>query len=192
MKYKAVVIGASSGGMEALASILTSLDEDFGLPILIVQHISPHSDGFIIEHLNKLCKLRVKEAEEKEKINFGNVYIAPPNYHLLVERDETLSLSTETKVCYSRPSIDVLFESAAEVYNNKLLGIILTGGNSDGSKGLKRIKELGGITIVQNPEEAEVSAMPKAAIESTEVDYILLLSEIKNKLIELIEDKNEY
>jgi two-component system, chemotaxis family, protein-glutamate methylesterase/glutaminase len=191
MRYNAVVIGASSGGIDAIINILMSLKEGFPVPIVIVQHLSPKSDGYIIEYLNKLSRINVKEAEEKEGILQGNVYIAPPNYHLLIERDRTLSLTVEPKVNYSRPAIDVLFESAADAYNNKLIGIILTGANSDGSKGLKRIKELGGITIVQDPKNAEVDTMPMAAIDVTEVDYILPLNEIGNKLVELIGDGNE-
>ena len=186
MKFKAVVIGASAGGLQAISNILMELEEEFNVPILIAQHLSPHSDNYMVTHLNHLCRLNVKEAEEKEKILPGSVYIAPPNYHMLVEEDETLSLTVEAKVNYSRPSIDVLFDTAADVYRDGLIGVILSGANSDGSKGLKRIKELGGITIVQNPETAETNFMPMAAIAITKVDYILELSEISAKLLELL------
>lgn len=191
MKYTTVVIGASAGGLEAIRTVLMDLGEDFKASILIVQHLSPHSDGYMVRHLNKACRINVKEAEEKEKILPGNAYIAPPNYHLLVEGDETLSLTVEAKVNYARPSIDILFETAADVYGKNLIGIILTGANSDGSKGLKRIKELGGITIVQNPKTAESDSMPSAAVAITMVDYILELSKISTKLIELVGDKND-
>lgn len=191
MKYRAIVIGASAGGMDAVKSILMPLQEEFPVPILIVQHLSPHSDGYMAKHLNELCRINVKEADEKENILPGNVYIAPPNYHLLVEKDETLSLTVDPKVNYSRPSIDILFESAAEVYENELIGIILTGGNGDGSKGLKMIKEFGGLTIVQDPNTAEADFMPKAAIKVVEVDYILSLNKISNKLIKLVGDTND-
>lgn len=191
MKYRAIVIGASAGGMDAIKSILMPLQEEFQVPILIVQHLGPHSDGYMARHLNELCKINVKEADEKEKIIPGNVYIAPSNYHLLVEKDETLSLTVDPKVNYSRPSIDVLFESAAEVYENELIGIILTGGNGDGSKGLKRIKEFGGLAIVQDPRTAEADFMPKAAMKASEVDYILSLNKISNKLIKLVGDTND-
>ncbi len=116
----------------------------------------------MVKHLNDICNINVYEAEEKEKVLPGNAYIAPPNYHLLVEGDETLSLTVEPKVNYARPSIDVLFDSAANVYGSGLIGIILTGANRDGSNGLKRIKELGGITIVQDPRTAKSNAMPMA------------------------------
>lgn len=191
MKYRAIVIGASAGGMDAIKSILMPLQEGFSAPILIVQHLSPHSDGYMAKYLNELCKINVKEADEKEKILPGNAYIAPANYHLLIEKDETLSLTVDPKVNYSRPSIDILFESAAEVYENELIGIILTGGNGDGSKGLKMIKEFGGITIVQDPSTAEADFMPRAAIKASEVDYILSLNKISNKLIKLVGDTND-
>lgn len=191
MKYRAIVIGASAGGMDAIKSILMPLQEGFSAPILIVQHLSPHSDGYMAKYLNELCKINVKEADEKEKILPGNAYIAPANYHLLIEKDETLSLTVDPKVNYSRPSIDILFESAAEVYENELIGIILTGGNGDGSKGLKMIKEFGGITIVQDPSTAEADFMPRAAIKASEVDYILSLNKISNKLIKLMGDTND-
>lgn len=191
MKYRAIVIGASAGGMDAIKSILMPLQEGFSVPILIVQHLSPHSDGYMAKYLNELCKINVKEADEKEKILPGNAYIAPANYHLLIEKDETLSLTVDPKVNYSRPSIDILFESAAEVYENKLIGIILTGGNGDGSKGLKMIKEFGGLTIVQDPSTAEADFMPRAAIKVSEVDYILSLNKISNKLINLVGDAND-
>ena len=191
MKFKAVVIGASAGGFEAIRTILMGLNKGFNAPILIVQHLSSHSDNYMIKLLNEKCRINIKEADEKEKIISGNVYIAPPNYHLLVESDETLSLTVEPKVNYSRPSIDVLFDTAADVYGDSLIGIILTGANSDGSNGLKRIKELGGLTIVQDPKTAVSNSMPMASISTTKVDYILELREISTKLIELVGEKNE-
>ncbi|OOM82083.1 chemotaxis response regulator protein-glutamate methylesterase [Clostridium puniceum] len=189
--YKVIVIGASAGGMEAIKTILMPFGEGFAASILIVQHLSTHSDGYMARYLNERCKINVKEADEKEKIVEGNAYIAPSNYHLLVEKDETLSLTVDPKVNYSRPAIDILFDSAAEVYRDELIGVILTGANSDGSKGLKKIKELGGLTIVQDPSTAEADFMPKAAIKITEVDYILSLNKISNKLIKLVENTNE-
>jgi two-component system chemotaxis response regulator CheB len=191
MKYKAIVIGSSAGGMEALGIIIGALPRKFSAPIIIAQHISPRSDNYMVKYLNDIGKLRVKEADEKEQVAQGTVYIAPPNYHLLVEREGTLSLTVEPRVNYARPSIDVLFESAADAYNDKLVGVILTGANSDGSKGLRKVKEYGGLTIVQDPKTAEVDSMPKAAISTAEVDYILPLNEISKKLIELIGDTNE-
>ena len=128
--------------------------------------------------MSESCKSRVKQADEKEKIVPAMIYIAPPNYHLLVEDDRTFSLSVDELVNFSRPSIDVLFESAADAYGKRLIGIILTGANSDGSNGLKKIKECGGMAIVQDPESSEADTMPRAAIKATKVDYVLPLEEI--------------
>lgn len=176
--YQAVVIGASAGGMKAFQILLKSLPKDFSLPIMVVQHMHPESDEYMINILNQECDLTIKQADEKEPIKPGIVYFAPPNYHLLVETDKTLSLTVNERVCYARPSIDVLFETAAEAYADTLIGIILTGGNYDGSRGLKRIKETGGLTIVQDPETAEAASMPLEAIGSTSVDHIMPLVEI--------------
>ncbi len=176
--YEAVAIGVSSGGMDALSAILPKLSKDFALAVLVVQHLHPHSDNFLSIHLDRQCQVAVKEADEKEPIKPGVVYIAPPNYHLLVEEGKTLSLSTSEKVNYARPSVDVLFETAADVYQSALIGIILTGANNDGSQGLKRIKERGGLAIVQDPASAEAPTMPEAAIKTTDVDHVLSLQEI--------------
>jgi len=185
MPYKAIVIGVSAGGMNALGQILPRLPADFPLPVIVVQHISPQSDNYMIRHFDSISKVNVKEADEKEEILPGTVYFAPPNYHLMVETDFTFSLSVEARVNFSRPSIDVLFETAAEAYCDTLIGIILTGANNDGSRGLKRIKDCGGFTIVQNPANSEVSAMPEAAIKITKVDKILDLEKIAGVLVKL-------
>jgi two-component system chemotaxis response regulator CheB len=178
MGYKAVVIGVSAGGMEALRVILSVLPADFPAPILVVQHLAPDSDDFLPRFLNEKCPPTVKEADEKEKASPGVVYLAPPNYHLLVEDDATLSLTVTERVNFARPAIDVLFETAADVFGPELIGIVLTGANDDGSRGLRKIKELGGLAIVQAPETASAGIMPTAAIAATEVDHILPLEEI--------------
>jgi len=188
--YRAIVIGSSTGGMEALRIILEVLPKDFPVPILVAQHISPHSDNYLAKFLDDACKVSVREAEEKEKAIPGHVYLAPPNYHLLVEKDGFISLSVEARVSYARPSIDVLFESAAEAYNRGLIGIVLTGANSDGSKGLKRIKECLGLTIVQDPNTAQAEAMPRAAIGATNIDHITPLTEIGQLLNKIIKEKS--
>ncbi|MCF8366260.1 MAG: chemotaxis protein CheB [Bacteroidales bacterium] len=189
MKYSAVVIGVSAGGMNALGKILPALPENFVLPLIIVQHVSPQSDNYMIRHFDSISKIKVKEADEKEEIIPGVAYFAPPNYHLLIEENRTFSLSTEGRVNYSRPSVDVLFESAIYAYCSGLVGIILTGANNDGSKGLKMIKDCGGLAIVQEPSSAEVSAMPEAAIKLSKVDYILKLEEIGPLLVKLSKEK---
>ncbi|MBF0117548.1 MAG: chemotaxis protein CheB [Desulfobacterales bacterium] len=188
MKYEAIVIGVSAGGLNALKTILPTLPHDFKIPVIIVQHEHASSDDFLAHYLNDRCMLTVIQADEKIKISSGNVYLAPPNYHLLVEDDKTFSLSIDEHVNYARPSIDVLFETASEAYGNKLIGIILTGANSDGSIGLKEIKKRGGLTIVQEPSKAEVATMPSAAISATQVDYILPLEEIGPFLCKLEEN----
>lgn len=185
MQYKLIVFGASYGGMNALKVILKALPQDFPLPVVIVQHISPNSDKFMINQLDTICKLVVKEAEEKELLKSGVAYFAPPDYHLLIEDDMTLSLSVEDKINYSRPAIDVLFESAAYALGHEVIGVILTGANNDGSIGLKRINENGGLTIVQSPETAQASTMPQGAIETVSPDHILPLGEIASFLVKL-------
>lgn len=183
--FKAVVIGASAGGMHTLKNLLSKLSEDFFLPIIIVQHIAPTSDNYLVEFLNKSTKLKVKEADEKEFIEKGFVYLAPPNYHILVEEDSTLSLSADEKVNYSRPSIDVLFLSASDAFREKLIGVILTGANDDGARGLLEIKRNGGLTIVQDPLEAETPAMPLAAVKMADPQHVIAVNKISELLIKL-------
>lgn len=185
MPYNAVVIGSSAGGFNALGKLIPKFPKEFSIPIFIVQHTSPNSDNFLAKFLNKLSNLKVKEADEKEEIKAGYVYIAPPNYHLLIEEDHTISLSTEKKKNYSRPSIDILFETAAIAYGNSLIGIVLTGANNDGSAGLLAIKNAGGYCIVQKPTDAEVETMPIAAIELAKPNKILKLDEIVDFIIKL-------
>jgi len=176
--YDAIVIGTSAGGLDALGIILPMLDARLPVPIIIVQHISASSDSFIITYFNRICRLTVKEAEEKELLKPGFVYFAPPDYHILIEDDRTISLSNEEKVNYSRPSIDVLFETASWAFGNRVIGIILTGANWDGAAGSEIIKKSGGLIIVQDPKTAAVSRMPEATIERFKPDYILPLEEI--------------
>ncbi len=189
MNYKAIVIGSSAGGLNALRTILTMLGSDFKIPIIIVQHTSPSSDNYITKYLNELCSLTVKEADEKEIIKHRHVYFAPPNFHLLIEENQTFSLSIDERVNFARPSIDVLFDTATYTYGKQLIGIILTGANHDGAQGMKKIKQAGGLCIVQDPKSAEVDSMPLSAIHAAKVDHILSLSEIANLLIS-IDKKN--
>jgi two-component system chemotaxis response regulator CheB len=174
----AIVKGASAGGLAALTTLLPNISENIGLPILIVQHLSPDSDDFLATHFNKICSLAVKEAEDKETIVNNTIYFAPANYHLMVEQDKTIALSTAEQVQFSRPAIDVLFETAAEAYVDGLVGIILTGANSDGTRGIQRIRQLNGFVIAQSPGTAEVDTMPLSAINQAGVDKILDLQEI--------------
>ena len=193
MRYEAIVIGVSSGGLNALRFIFSALPAEFRIPIIIVQHIGPRSDNQWIKLLNVKSNLPLKEADEKEKIEKGNVYIAPPNYHLMMERDKTFSLTIDELVNFARPSIDVLFESAAEACTIKLIGVILTGSSADGTAGLKKIKEYGGLTIAQDPETAESAFMPASAIAAFGPDYILSLKNIVELLIKIdIDNNNPY
>jgi two-component system chemotaxis response regulator CheB len=162
----AVVIGASSGALEALSVILPALPEQYPLPILIVVHLPPDKDSLLASILQAKCRMQVREAEDKEAIRPGTIYLAPPDYHLLVEKDFSLSLSSEEEVHFSRPSIDVLFETAADAYGGRLAGIVLTGANADGASGLATIAGSGGVAIVQQPELAFSSCMPQAALQA--------------------------
>ena len=179
---EAVVIGVSAGGLAALDAILPKLKRGLKAAVLVVQHISPDSENYLPVHFGVRCDVEVKEAEDKEPIMPGVVYFAPPDYHLMVECDKTIALSPDPKVNFSRPSIDVLFDTAAVTYNDSLAAVVLTGANSDGAVGLVRIKERGGLTIVQDPQEAEVDAMPRAALRAVDVDYILPLDKIAELL----------
>ncbi len=184
MDYKAIAIGSSAGGLNALKTLIPALPSGFPASLFVVQHISPLSDNYMAHFLNIISKIRVKEADEKEEILPGVAYVAPPNYHLLIEENHTLTLSVEGKVNYSRPSIDVTFETAAYAYGSQLIGIVLTGANSDGAAGLLKIKEMGGYTIVQSPDDAEHSVMPLAAIEKARPHAVLSLKDIIKKLLE--------
>ncbi len=150
----------------------------YGLPVIIVVHVPPDRKSVMAELFQAKCSIEVHEAEDKEPINRGTAYFAPPDYHLLVEANKSLSLSNDEPVLYSRPSVDVLFESAADAYGPGLIAIVLTGANQDGAKGLKAVAEAGGIAIVQNPEGAYASAMPEAAIAECPKPQVLSLQEI--------------
>lgn len=175
---EAVVIGASAGAIEALSGILPALPRQYPLPVIIVVHVPADKQSILAELFDEKCDMLVVEAEDKDSIRGGTVYFAPPGYHLLVEMGRTLSLSNDRPVLYSRPSIDVLFESAADAYGPALLAIILTGANHDGANGMQAVVAAGGRAIVQTPAEAYASAMPQAAIAACPAALILPLAEI--------------
>ena len=179
------MIGVSAGGLTALKTLLPALPESFPLPIAIVQHIHASSDSYLSEYLDQLCTITVKEAEDKEPLRAGTAYLAPAGYHLLIEPERTFALSVDPSVNHSCPSIDVLFESAAEVFADSLIGIVLTGASADGSRGLAAIKARGGLAIVQNPETAETPYMPKAALAAARADHVVDLEEIAPLLVRL-------
>lgn len=181
---EAIVIGVSMGGMQALESILKCFPKQFPAAVIVLQHLSPDRESYLVSLLNHQFEVNIKEAVMNEKIESGNVYIAPTKYHLLIEEDKSFSLSVDEPVNFAIPSIDILFDSAAEAYGDMLMGVILTGANNDGSRGLRTIKQMGGKTLVQDPGTAVAPAMPKAALELTDVDYILPLDEIGPFLVE--------
>jgi two-component system chemotaxis response regulator CheB len=180
---EAVVIGASAGGMSALKAILKDLPPDFPAPVMIVQHIAPQAGSSLSELLDAFVDIRVKEAEDKDSIRPGMVYIAPAGYHLLVEPDRTLSLSVDERVNFSCPAIDVLFDSAADTFGAALIGVVLTGANADGSAGLIKIAEAGGLAVVQSPETAESPYMPSAALQKVAAAHRTPLAEIAGVLL---------
>ncbi|HYP29932.1 MAG TPA: chemotaxis protein CheB [Blastocatellia bacterium] len=184
MRYELIVVGASLGGFHALEMLLGGLPPNFSLPVVIVQHRSSDSDDLLAVLLKRKTRLPVVEVEDKQAIMPGQVYIAPANYHLLVEEGH-FALSTEPPVEFARPSIDVLFESAAEAFRERVIGVLLTGSNRDGAQGMARIKECGGITLVQDPASAESGRMPEAAIAASEIDRVLPLPEIATFLIDI-------
>jgi two-component system chemotaxis response regulator CheB len=186
MGFDLVVMGASWGGLTALERILSELPEDFGAAVAIAQHRSPDggSEG-LAGLLDSHSRMPLIDADDKQPIEPGHVYLAPPDYHLYVEEDG-FALSMDEAVLHSRPSIDVLFESASAVYRDRLAGVVLTGANEDGAYGLTMIKRRGGHAIVQNPVEAERSEMPRAAIEAVKPDRVLALSAIAPALVELV------
>jgi two-component system, chemotaxis family, protein-glutamate methylesterase/glutaminase len=177
MTYELIVIGASWGGLHAVGEVLGALPDEFDVPVVIAQHRRDPGGG-LASLLASRTRLRVEEAEDKQPIERGRIYIAPPDYHLLIQPG-WMSLSIDERVHYARPSIDVLFESAADAYGERLIGIILTGANEDGAAGLARVKELGGVAVIQDPASAERHEMPGAALAATSAaDAVLPLEEI--------------
>lgn len=170
---EAIAIGGSAGALDALSMILPALPPAFPLPIVIVLHIPPGRPSYLPEVLGSMCALRVKEAEDKEPLERGTVYTAPSDYHLLVEKQRVLSLSVDEPVLFSRPAIEVLFDSAADAFGSRMAGVLLAGGSEDGARGLAQIKRAGGLALVQAPSTAAVRTMPQAALDLGVVDHSL-------------------
>jgi Chemotaxis response regulator containing a CheY-like receiver domain and a methylesterase domain len=179
-----VAIGTSWGGLSALSRIVAALPADLPAPVVVVQHRGKDSNNLLADLLQAKSQLQIREAEDKDPLVAGRVYVAPADYHLLVDSDE-ISLSTEEPVRYSRPSIDVMFDSVAESHGAGAIGVVLTGANEDGARGLARIVALGGRAIVQDPETAEVPIMPTAARKLVPAAEILPLEEIAPRLVKL-------
>lgn len=175
---EAIVIGASAGGVEAVSSILWTLPAGFAIPVVVVLHVPPDRPSLLAAVFGAHCPIAVHEAHEKEPLRPGTVYVAPPAYHLMIDRTRAFALSIEPPVNFSRPSIDVLFESAAVAYGAALAGVLLTGANDDGARGLARIGGAGGLTVVQDPATASSPTMPAAALRIAPPTYVLPLDRL--------------
>lgn len=186
---RGIVIGVSTGGVSALKLLLGALPADFPVPVVVVTHITPDSDNGLAVLLDTLCAIHVKEADEQEPVLPQTVYLAPANYHLLIEKSGRFSFSVDPPVNFARPSVDILFDSAAEAYGRGLIGIILTGAGFDGSRGLLKVKQAGGVTIVQDPADAEMDSMPKSALQLQKADYVVPLSEMPSLLARLAKER---
>ncbi|HEY4733004.1 MAG TPA: chemotaxis protein CheB [Gemmatimonadaceae bacterium] len=184
MSYALVVLGTSWGGLSAMTALFAALPQDFPIPIVTVQHRSKDSDRLLPQLLQDKTGLTVCEVEDKDALEAGKVYVAPANYHVMIERGY-LSLTTEEPVRFSRPSIDVLFDSAADTYGPDTIGVILTGANEDGSRGLANIVRRGGRALVQDPKSAEIPVMPEAALRAVPAAEKLTLDAMARRLIEL-------
>lgn len=183
--YEAIVIGGSAGSFQVISNIFSSYSGNLKLPIFITMHRLKQVRTGFVEALSLKSRITIREPDDKDKIEPGITYLAPANYHMLIASDHTIFLSAEEPVNHSRPSIDLLFESCAEVYKEKLVGIILSGANKDGANGLKIISELGGTTIVQDPDEAQVRTMPEAALDLIKADHIFNTAQIIKFFINL-------
>jgi two-component system chemotaxis response regulator CheB len=186
-QFKAIVIGASAGGIDAMLIILSAIPADFQLPIVLILHLPSGAESRLPELVAHHAKISAKEAFDKEKLERGVIYIAPSNYHLLIDPDRCFSLSAEEPLNYSRPSIDILFQSAADAFGEELVGVLLTGANEDGVQGLKAIQRQGGYTLVQDPKTAVARTMPDAALKSMRPDGLMTLNEIGDFLAKLKE-----
>ena len=182
--YAIVVVGASLGGLSALSLLVSGLPADFALPIAVIQHRSKDAESLLGELLQDHTTLKVTEADDKEPIRPGHIYLAPADYHLMVEGDH-FSLTTDPPVRYSRPSIDVTFVSAADSCGKGAVGVVLTGANEDGAEGLRRIVEHGGYAVVQTPDTAEIATMPRAALKAVPKATVLTMGEIAGHLATL-------
>jgi len=181
-EYQLIVIGGSAGSLDVLLHVIPKLKANFHIPIVLVLHRMNSYDSTLAELIAAKTTLKVKEVEDKEPIKAGNIYIAPADYHLLVEKDGMFSLDFSEKVNFSRPSIDITFASAADAFGERTLGILLSGANADGVDGMQAIKNAGGLAVVQDPKTAEVSFMPAQAILNIEVDKILKIEEMPDFL----------
>ena len=184
MPYSVVAVGTSWGGLAALTKLLGELPADFRIPVVVVQHRSKDSERLLVQLLQDTTDLKVCEIEDKDPLTPGTVHVAPANYHVLIENGYA-SLTVEEPVRFSRPSIDVMFSSAADTYRSAAIGVVLTGANEDGARGLAHIVQRGGFALVQDPKTAEIPIMPEAAIRAVPTSEVLPLDALAPRLIEL-------
>ncbi|MBW4494745.1 MAG: chemotaxis protein CheB [Oscillatoria princeps RMCB-10] len=184
--FDILAIAASAGGLNALSAVLSPLKGDLPVAIVVVQHLAPNHRSQMAEILSRRTALQVKQAADGEYLKPGTVYLAPPDWHLQVNPDGSLTLSQSEKVHFVRPSAEVLFESVANSYKNRAIAVVLTGSNGDGTQGVRAIKNMGGVVIAQNKETSQVFGMPAAAIETGCVDFVLPLEEIPGALTDLV------
>ena len=189
--FDVVAIAASAGGLNAIGKVLKDLPADFEIPIVIVQHLDPRHRSLMAEIMNRQTRLRVKQAEDGETVRRGVAYIAPPDRHLLVNVDHTLSLTQTELVHFVRPSADLLFESVAFAYKDRSIAVVLSGSGRDGAMGVQAIKKMGGTVIAQDEESAEFFGMPSAAIGSGNVDFTLPLGDISAALVTLVKGNDK-
>lgn len=180
-----VAIGASAGGIDALMRLFHELPQPWHLPLVVVLHLPEGRDSRLAEIFGRRVRLPVVEAQDKAPVAAGTLHFAPPGYHLFIEREQVFSLSCEPPVLYSRPSIDLLMETAADAYGPRLAGFLLTGANEDGARGLAAIAHAGGLTAVQHPADAAVPQMPQAALATLAPDHVLALPELRHLLTQL-------
>lgn len=184
--YDVVALAASAGGLNALTEVLRSLPVDFPAAVLVVQHIEPHRKSMLAEILNRKSPMPVQQAKDGIKMEPGIVYIAPPDHHMQVEQDGRLHLNQDARVNFSRPAIDPLIESMAEVYRERIIVVILTGMGNDGSKGIGAVKARGGEVIVQDLDSSKYTGMPGAAIHTGNIDFVLPLETISSAIVSLV------
>ena len=184
-RFDVVVVGVSAGGVDLLLDLLPRLDRDFPVPVVVCLHSAPGTTFELALMLNDRAPIQVKEAEDKEPLRPGCVYLAPGGYHLLLERDGVCSLSLDAPVRFARPSIDVLFDSAAHAYRQRAIAIVLSGANDDGAQGVRQVRAAGGTVIVQDPASAAAKDMPRAAIATGKPDYLVQPQELPELLVRL-------
>jgi two-component system chemotaxis response regulator CheB len=188
--FDVVVVAASAGGISALSKLFSGLPADLPVPLVVVQHLDPRHRSLLAEVLARRTRLHVRQVRDGEKLEAGTIYIAPPDNHVLANSDGTIALSHSELVHFVRPSADLLFESAAGAYRDRVIAVVLTGTGSDGNMGVRAVKAVKGTVIAQDPADAEFDGMPKAAVSTGDVDFVLPLDEIPNALVTLIIGEN--